>query len=511
MRTIKRATYLLNQGKRQEVRALCVAYSKEKRYWLDVFMSRENQGRIKRHREVRNEAIVSDYVSLNGLQARMWKLALVDAAETWDKYWQAAFIEIRRRVARNSTLSENQRRYLYWLMKDYSRFADILHGAEVMPVFEVTGSLTRLNRYFQKVVRSIKGKAPTAKVARSFCLDANCYTAFIENGTQYLKIMSLKKGKRITIPLSGEAAISGNIRIVMDGDHIQVHKPQKIKTVSNSHSGAVAIDLGYTEVMTDERGNSYGSEFGSVLSVASNRRHLKGRARNKLHAIEKRHRSDGNTAKANRIRKYNLGRMKLERKTAKEQLHLENIINRSINALLRERKPELLISEDLRHAFTFDKPKGVNRRLSSWVKGVLQDRLEFKVLAGGSRHEQVNPAYGSQVCPSCGFVDKKNRNGDRFKCLHCGHVGHADQVAAMNYFIRKDDRQITRYTPYREVKSILLERFHRRLEAQQSGATVPGRTLDAVVPTASTGGIVVKTGSSRKQGGRRKPAVNLAA
>ena len=153
----------------------------------------------------------------------------------------------------------------------------------------------------------------------------------------------------------------------------------------------------------------------------------------------------------------------------------------------------------------------MNRRLSSWVKGVLQDRLEFKVLAGGSRHEQVNPAYGSQVCPSCGFVDSKNRNGDRFKCLHCGHAGHADQVAAMNYFIRKDDRQITRYTPYREVKSILLERFHRRLEAQQSGATVPGRTLDAVVPTVSTGDIGVKTRSSRKQGGGQKPAVNLAA
>ena len=174
---------------------------------------------------------------------------------------------------------------------------------------------------------------------------------------------------------------------------------------------------------------------------------------------------------------------------------------------------------DLRHAFTFDKPKGMNRRLSSWAKGVLQDRLEFKVLAGGSRHEQVNPAYGSQTCPSCGFVDSKNRNGDRFKCLHCGHVGHADQVAAFNYLHRRDDLQITRYTPYREVKSILMGRFNRRLEAQHSGATVPGRTLEAVAPTASTGGVVVKTRASLpcrrslkgKQGGSPQAAVNLAA
>ncbi len=511
MRTIKRDTYQLNQGKFQEVKDLCVAYSREKRYWLDVFRARENQSRLKRHREVRNEAIASGYVSPNGLQARMWKLALVDAAETWDKYWQAAFVEIRRRFARNRSIAEDQRRYLYWLLKDYSRFADVLHGAEPTPPFSVSGTLTRLARYLQKVVRSVKGKVPSVKVARSFCLDACCYTVFMEKDTQYLKIMSLKKGKRITIPLLGESSISGNIRVVLDKDKVQIHKPQAVKTSKEGLSGAAAIDLGYTEVMTDEQGNSYGDEFGSVLTAASNRRHLKGKARNKLHALEKKHRSAGNIAKANRIRKYNLGRVKLERQTSGEQLHLENIINRSINALLRERKPELLISEDLRHAFTFDKPKGMNRRLSSWVKGVLQDRLEFKVLAGGSRHEQVNPAYGSQVCPSCGFVDKKNRNGDRFKCLHCGYEGHADQVAAMNYFIRTDDRQITRYTPCREVKSILDERFHRRLEAQQSGATVPGRTLDAVVPTTSTGGIVVKTSSSRKQGGRQKPAVNLAA
>lgn len=511
MRTIKRDTHLLNQGKLQEVKNLCKAYSREKRYWLDIFMASHNQGRIKRHREVRNEAIASGYAPLNGLQARMWKLALVDAAETWDKYWQATFVEIRRKVARNTSLTENQRRYLYWLMKDYSRFADALHGTDQNPPFEVTGSLSRLARYLQKVVRSSKGRAPAVKTARSFCLDANCYTSFVENGTQYLKIMSLKKGKRITIPLLGESEISGNIRILVDGHRVQIHKPQKIKTASNSLSGTVAVDLGYTEVMTDELGKCYGPGFGQVLAEASKRRHAKGKARNRLHALEKKHRSAGNIAKANRIKKYNLGRTKLEKQTSREQIQLENIINRSINVLLRERKPELLISEDLRHAFTFDKSKGVNRRLSAWVKGVLQDRLEFKVLAGGSRHEQVNPAYGSQACPSCGFVDSKNRNGDRFKCLHCGHAGHADQVAAMNYFTRKDDRQITRYTPYREVKSILFERFHRRLEAQKSCATVPGRTLDAVAPIASTDGVVVKNGSSRKRGGRQKPAANLAA
>jgi hypothetical protein len=32
----------------------------------------------------------------------------------------------------------------------------------------------------------------------------------------------------------------------------------------------------------------------------------------------------------------------------------------------------------------------------AWLKGKLQDRIAFKALAEGFRHEQVNPAYGSQ-------------------------------------------------------------------------------------------------------------------
>ncbi len=40
--------------------------------------------------------------------------------------------------------------------------------------------------------------------------------------------------------------------------------------------------------------------------------------------------------------------------------------------------------------------------------------------------------------------------------------------------------EIGQYTPYRQVKTILLDRFHRRLEAEPS-ATVPGRTLDTAV------------------------------
>jgi IS605 OrfB family transposase len=183
--------------------------------------------------------------------------------------------------------------------------------------------------------------------------------------------------------------------------------------------------------------------------------------------------------KAHRIRQYNLGRQKLTRTKQKSTTALKCEINQAINQLIKTTHPAILITEDLSHLFSYDKSKNVNRRLSSWLRGEIQDRIAFKALAEGFRHEQVNPAYGSQACPKCDFVDSKNRIADRFTCLHCRHEDIADRIAAQNYAKRYGDPEISLYTPYREVKTILLDRFHRRLETELS-VTVPGRTLETV-------------------------------
>jgi transposase len=107
-------------------------------------------------------------------------------------------------------------------------------------------------------------------------------------------------------------------------------------------------------------------------------------------------------------------------------------INTAINQLVWYKSPLLLVTEDLSSSFTFNTSKQCDRKLSLWIRGEIQERVAFKALAEGFRHEQVNPAYGSQTCPLCGFVDSKNRRGDVFKCLYCRHEDVADRVAAEN-------------------------------------------------------------------------------
>jgi putative transposase len=73
---------------------------------------------------------------------------------------------------------------------------------------------------------------------------------------------------------------------------------------------------------------------------------------------------------------------------------------------------------------------GLNRGIlrSGW--GLLVRRLEQKA---PGRVEKVNPAFTSQRCSACGYVDPRSRESQaRFVCTACGYACHADVNAARN-------------------------------------------------------------------------------
>jgi putative transposase len=474
MRTVKRATLPLNKEKLACLKKLCDAYSKEKRFFLDLLRDRYYQAQLGNPRKIRDIFVESGYTSQHGLQARHWKLALQDAIETWDKYWEAICTQIRQRISHHKFLSDNERHYAFWLLKGYSQFADLMGGNTPLPQFEVSSeSCHRVASYIRRTVKHIRGKAPTVKKSRIAKFDANCYEVFEHEGTQYIKLMSQIPGKRICIPLCGNAKIKGNIVMVFSGNTLSIHVSHELKPKASRKGPQEAVDFGYTEVMTDTEGVRYGTELGKRLTRVSDDLHEKMQKRNKIYALEKK------SPQKRTYRRFNLGKKKFNSKKKAARVTLEAEINKSINELIRSKNPSILITEKLSHLFTYNKSKSMNRKLSSWLRGKIQERISFKALAEGFRHEQVNPAYGSQSCPECDFVDSKNRNGDRFMCLYCRHEDMADRVAAKNYARRFGDPEIGEYTPYCQVKTILLDRFHRRLEVGQP-MTVPGRTLETV-------------------------------
>lgn len=70
--------------------------------------------------------------------------------------------------------------------------------------------------------------------------------------------------------------------------------------------------------------------------------------------------------------------------------------------------------------------------LNQWPFSQLQEFTAYKAAAKGIRVVMVDPAYTSQRCNVCGYVDKGNRDHARFDCLNCGHSDDADHNAALN-------------------------------------------------------------------------------
>jgi Putative transposase DNA-binding domain len=61
----------------------------------------------------------------------------------------------------------------------------------------------------------------------------------------------------------------------------------------------------------------------------------------------------------------------------------------------------------------------------------------LKAQAAGVAFVRVNPAYTSQTCSACGYIDKGNRRSQSvFDCARCDFVGHADHNAANNIAMR---------------------------------------------------------------------------
>ncbi|MHA2097656.1 MAG: RNA-guided endonuclease InsQ/TnpB family protein [Candidatus Kariarchaeaceae archaeon] len=117
-----------------------------------------------------------------------------------------------------------------------------------------------------------------------------------------------------------------------------------------------------------------------------------------------------------------------EQRFQKDQNH---IISKKIISSIPQNS--LLVLEDLKHIRKQVKSrKRYRRELHSWSFYQLELFLTYK----GKEHfieiVSVDPKYTSQDCNSCGYRDKRNRNGRSFLCVKCGFELNADLNAARN-------------------------------------------------------------------------------
>ncbi|MGF1606247.1 MAG: RNA-guided endonuclease InsQ/TnpB family protein, partial [Rhodothalassiaceae bacterium] len=111
---------------------------------------------------------------------------------------------------------------------------------------------------------------------------------------------------------------------------------------------------------------------------------------------------------------------------------LRTEIGRVINKLVEQGKPKELVLERL----NFQNPalsRRLNRILQNAGRSIIRAKLQDVEDRFGITSTEVNPAYTSQTCSCCGYVDKRHRTSQStFRCLWCGNVMHADLNAARN-------------------------------------------------------------------------------
>ena len=498
-RTVIRAIDMASLGV-ADVKALndlMTAFGHQVEYFLQCFQSREYRRFCQGNRyfEWRNRLVLTQKaenaaakaegrapqsIFPYNLQARQWKMALQAASDITERHFRLLQTKTMTRLRSRKvwkTLSKAEQHYVNGLFCGLSdRFFDLLDGKVPAPnpaVLEKGGvpRPRQLCDLLLEIFREVSGSEPTHGESRTVWFDTSCWTLKLEaDGTQRVKLMTLVPGKRIEVRLKGRGPVKGTLMLVRNGGGFCLHVLQKLKPKKAKTSTAVSVqeaepkqltvrsaDMGMTEVYTDDEGRQYGTELGRILRAYAEVQDRKLRERNRCQALAN---TTSDSVKRRHIRKFNLGTQKWNENRRRYQAQIESCVNQALNQMLRDGKPDAFIVEAFGSVFRMDGISAkVKNRLSRWVRGLIDERLIFKAAAYGVRIAKVPAAYSSQCCPTCGYVHWQNRNGDKFRCLHCGHEGHSDQVGALNLLTRMQDSFFERWTGKKAIERHLREKY----------------------------------------------------
>lgn len=107
-------------------------------------------------------------------------------------------------------------------------------------------------------------------------------------------------------------------------------------------------------------------------------------------------------------------------------------IHKMTKKLAEDEAVKTYVLEDLTGLYQKKSSKPFNRLKLIWAPAKFAEFLEYKCASNGIEVVYVDPAYTSQRCSECGFVNQDNRNSAVFRCLECGHCEHADFNASKN-------------------------------------------------------------------------------
>jgi len=274
----------------------------------------------------------------------------------------------------------------------------------------------------------------------------------------WLKISTLEKRKPIYVPLkknsyaeSLEGKFLNFCQVVERSGNLEFRIVKELKKKEYiPATDTIAIDLGLNPLFATDRGDLIGRYFLSFLTK------LDEKITKRMAFLQKKGIKPSSDRKyvelVNRLRSF-----------------LKNEINRTINRIVDVYKPAKIVVEKLDFR-SFELSKRMNRLVQNFGKRYVKEKLQRLKELYGIEVVEVNPAYTSQECSSCGYVDERNRRNTRkFECKACGRKINAQVNASRNFLQRSSLKEfLNANLPKKKVLKMLVKRYLERLKGWKS-------------------------------------------
>lgn len=467
-------------------------------YFYSRFSGIEYMDNLK-FRDIRDYLLTNekDEMKKFHIPSRTWKMELSETITNIKSMWSNTANEIKTYIRDNENLSDEDRHYLYYILKSNKLWAQALKTQTVnetkkLAVIQISSDKKYLLKLLCRYTRKAKPKISHSTELKSMQLDTQMYS--LDHG--HLSIQTNKSRKRVHVDLKTKVSLThGNIRIVLDKQNrkLTVHRCIYIppNTTLITIKNELGFDKGYTVMLSCSSDHEYGECLGDLLSSASKFVNEKNKKRNQYHSdlrklkkkLENKHLTDKErnviNEKFSHIEQINLSNKSYNRKRNRDKEIIRSYVNHEIKRMILTEKPSIIALEDL--TFQSDSPKdkgkNFNRKMSTWIKGYIDERINYYAQLYDIKIVYVSAAYTSQFCAKCGARLEK-RIGEHHEigvCPNCGYI-NANTNAAKQVESRIHDKEITRYTNYKKVEQIMIDRYNKKLKKQQKSKKLKKKT-----------------------------------
>lgn len=414
---------------------------------------------------IRDELIQEDLLSKK-ITKTFSRTAIEKSASTIKSNWTRTKKSVKKAIAQNENLTEDDKHYLFLCLKHTPTLYNILNYKKIDYTTDYLKDLKvdvhRLNNLLRRYIRRYKTKAHTNK--SNVILPSSLYK-FNPSNNEFT-LTGKKRNSKVKITLIGNVPkLKGTLELVKNQKSNQYYLHVPLDRIINKkkmtdESEILGLDVGITDLITLSNGSIYGANSAELFYNLSDNLVNKNRSRlfSYKQKLEKRIVIEQDQSKKSileqklrNLEENNLGSKKRIAKISKYKSRIVSHINCELNKMVKEEDIQEIVREDLNWS---SKKKNVSRkqrnRFATWSKGVLLERLSVKLAEKGIKETIVNPAYTSQVCCKCNHLG--DRKGKEFKCSNCNLSIDSDFNASINIKKRKFIKEINIDTPYKEVK-----------------------------------------------------------